>query len=124
MANYKNKIKSILSIFDALSDINRLRILMSLKGGPLCVCRIIALLGLAPSTVSKHLYILRQAELVDAEKKGRWMYYQLSGGIDKKFLKWLQSALAGDEKIGSDAKVMKSIIKEDPEILCRQLKRK
>ncbi len=124
MANYKTNIKQALSVFNALSDLSRLRIFMSLRDGPLCVCRIITLLGLAPSTVSKHLWILRQADLIESEKKGRWMYYQLSTAIDKHFLKWLQSTLSEDEKICADIKSIKSIMKEDPEILCRQLKKK
>ena len=96
---------------------------MSLRGETLCVCRIIKLLGLAPSTVSKHLLILRQADLIAAEKKGRWMYYRLSSDIDRQFFKWLQSSLAEDEKICADTKSIKSIMKEDPESLCRQLKK-
>ena len=47
-------------------------------GRELCVCQIVELLGLAPSTVSKHLAILKQARLVDSRKEGRWMFYRLA----------------------------------------------
>jgi DNA-binding transcriptional ArsR family regulator len=122
MANYKNGIKEVLNIFKALADLSRIRILMSLQDGPLCVCQIITLLGLAPSTVSKHLYILRQADLIEAEKKGRWMYYCLSPAVDKRFMKWLENTLADDEKIHADAATLERILKDDPEQLCQKIK--
>lgn len=58
--------------------INRVRPLMALDGRELCVCQIIELLGLAPSTVSKHMSILKQARLVEIRKNGRWAYYRLA----------------------------------------------
>ena len=51
---------------------------MALGAGELCVCQIVELLGLAPSTVSKHMAILKQARLVDSRKEGRWMFYRLA----------------------------------------------
>ena len=65
------------SIIRALGDENRLRILMALRHRPLCVCEITTLLGLAASTTSKHLFILRQARLIESIKNGRWVYYRL-----------------------------------------------
>ena len=123
MANYKNEIKGVLTIFKALADLNRLRIVMSLRGGQLCVCQIIALIGLAPSTVSKHLYILHKADLVEVDKKGRWMYYRLSPAIDRRLMNWLEAALADDEKIQADNAVLKRIIAEDPEKLCQKIRK-
>ena len=57
----------------ALSDQNRIRVLMALRKRELCVCQIIELLGLAPSTVSKHMSILRHARLVESRKEGIWI---------------------------------------------------
>jgi ArsR family transcriptional regulator, arsenate/arsenite/antimonite-responsive transcriptional repressor len=45
----------------------------------LCLSQIIELLGLAPSTVSKHMAILHQAGLAETRKDGRWIYYRLAG---------------------------------------------
>lgn len=123
MANYKSEIKDVLNIFKALSDLGRIRILMSLRDGPLCVCQIITLLGLAPSTVSKHLYVLHKADLIEVDKKGRWMYYRLSAAVDKRLMKWLEVTLAGDEKICGDAATLKRILKEDPEKLCQKIRK-
>jgi len=63
--------KELVSIAKALADDNRIRILLALSGGELCVCQLTELLSLAPSTVSKHVAILRQAGLVDLRKEGR-----------------------------------------------------
>ena len=67
--------REFLNITKALSDENRVRALLALAGGELCLCQIIELLGLAPSTVSKHMTLLHQAGLVETRKDGRWTFY-------------------------------------------------
>lgn len=100
-------------IVKALSDENRLRALSALKDQELCVCQIIELLGLAPSTVSKHMAILRQAHLVEGRKEGRWMYYRLPGKKAKpeiqKAISWVLEALTKKEEILNDTKRLKKI---------------
>ena len=71
--------REFMNITKALADENRVRTLLALRKGELCVCQITELFGLAPSTVSKHLSILFQAGLVESRKEGRWIYYQLPG---------------------------------------------
>lgn len=71
--------RALIHALKALADPNRLRILLSLRGRPLCVCQIIALLELAPSTVSKHLAILEQAGFLESRKEGRWIFYRRAG---------------------------------------------
>ncbi len=70
--------RSTTNVYKALSDSNRLRILMMLKEKSLCVCEMVDILELANSTVSKHLSILRNANLVMDEKSGRWVNYRLA----------------------------------------------
>ena len=70
--------KQLSNITRALADENRIRILAALEVRELCVCQITELLRLAPSTVSKHLLLLRHAGLIDSRKDGRWIYYRLS----------------------------------------------
>src|SRR5450756_2074826 len=100
MTNHKMKsdaMRSTLRVTKALADIQRVRILMMLRPGELCVCQIMEVLALAPSTVSKHLSILSAAGLVDMRKVGRWAYYRLpegpSGAFVKPVLKWLDNTL-------------------------------
>ena len=61
----------------AAGDGTRARILKMLELGELCVCQIMAVLGMSSSTVSKHLAILKMAGLVRDRKEGRWVYYSL-----------------------------------------------
>lgn len=61
----------------AAGDPTRTRILKLLEGGGLCVCQVQAVLGLAPSTVSKHLTVLKLAGLVEDRRDGRWIEYAL-----------------------------------------------
>jgi ArsR family transcriptional regulator, arsenate/arsenite/antimonite-responsive transcriptional repressor len=104
-----------LSITKALADVQRLRILMALRTGELCVCQIIEVLGLAPSTVSKHLSILHAAELVNSRKEGRWSYFTLPQDREleavKAVLDWLDASLKGDEIIQKDGKTLRSVLR-------------
>ena len=65
-------------VFKALSEPIRLRILLLLSHGELCVCDLVAVLGTAQSTVSRHLLVLRTAGLITARRKGKWTYYRLA----------------------------------------------
>lgn len=62
----------------AAADPTRTRILKLLEPGALCVCQLQAVLGLAPSTVSKHLSLLKLAGLVDDRRSGKWIAYELA----------------------------------------------
>lgn len=115
--------RNFMDITRALSDENRVRALMALRGRELCVCQIIELLGLAPSTVSKHMQILRQARLVECRKHGRWIYYSLANHeaptAARAAVEWVCNTVAKDPKIRNDAKHLKRILKMDPETVCR-----
>lgn len=65
-------------IFSAAADGNRLRILKMLEVKPMCVCEITACLGIAQSSVSRHLGLLRDAGLVVDRKQGFWVDYSLA----------------------------------------------
>ncbi len=68
-----------LAVNKALSDRTRVRALMALRDGELCLCQLVCLLALAPSTLSKHMNVLAGAGLVEREKRGRWQYFKLAG---------------------------------------------
>ena len=69
-------------IFKALGDRNRLRILKILEVKPMCVCEITDILGIAQSSVSRHLGILRNAGFINDEKDGLWVNYSLAAEND------------------------------------------
>ena len=67
-------------VFRALADPHRVKIvnLLATSGEPVCVCELIAPLGLAQPTVSHHLRKLTEAGLLDREQRGRWAYFSLN----------------------------------------------
>jgi len=117
--------REVVDVLKALADENRLRILYALRGGEFCVCQIIALLDLAPSTVSKHLTILRAAHLVDSRKEGRWMHYRLSKEFRTpstgKILDLLFKDMKTAAQIVEDQKKLKRICGEGLDAICRRI---
>lgn len=110
-----------LAIAQSFADPHRVRILFALRGGERCVCQIVELLGLAPSTVSRHLAVLKHAGLIDSRKEGRWLHYRLAAGrtpLVGESLDWLFASLQRDPAVIRDAKTMKAILRMEPEVLC------
>ena len=109
--------RECLSVANALADRNRVRMLLSLQAGELCVCQITEFSELAPSTVSKHMSILREAGLVEGRKAGRWMYYRVAGPgaspIARAAIGWVQSSLAADPRVAEDTERIVDILKKD-----------
>lgn len=65
-------------IFKALGDPVRLRLMSmiaSREGGEVCVCELTPAFDLSQPTISHHLKLLRQAGLIDCERRGTWVYY-------------------------------------------------
>ena len=119
--------RDLMAVIKALADENRVRILMSLGPKELCVCQIVELLGLAPSTVSKHISILKQARLVDGRKEGRWMFYRVAQDDAppeaKEMTALVFRLLADDPRSREDRNRLKQILKTDREELCRKQNR-
>jgi ArsR family transcriptional regulator, arsenate/arsenite/antimonite-responsive transcriptional repressor len=118
------KLRDTMALTKALADESRVRILLALQGGELCVCQVIELFDLAPSTTSKHLSILYQAKLVDLRRDGRWIYYAPAGKDSpraaREVVRWLRNALAEDPRVREDAARLKQVLKIDPSELCRK----
>jgi ArsR family transcriptional regulator len=70
------------SVFKALADKTRLRILALLGNNEVCVCHLHDSLALPQPTVSRHLAYLRRAGLVDVRRDGVWMHYQVARSLD------------------------------------------
>lgn len=77
--------KLFIRVMKALSDPNRVRVVKLLQSGELCVCEIKEVLGLAQSTVSKHMKILEDAGLVERKRQGTWMIYSLADGSESTY---------------------------------------
>jgi ArsR family transcriptional regulator len=120
--------REFMAMTKALADETRVRMLLALRGGELCVCQLTELFGLAFSTTSKHLSILYQAGLLDSRKEGRWIYYSLPGKAApapaREAIRWAAKALAEEGQLARDAGGLKRIRALDPAVLCKRLCRK
>ena len=83
VATRDSRLASMNTVFKALGDPTRLRILGLLVGGEVCVCDIHETLGIPQPRASRHLSYLRRAGLVKTRKDGLWVHYQLSPLDDK-----------------------------------------
>jgi ArsR family transcriptional regulator, arsenate/arsenite/antimonite-responsive transcriptional repressor len=116
-----------MTVIKALADENRVRVLLAVQGRELCVCQIVELLGLAQSTVSKHVSILHQARLVESRKEGRWMFYRAADADSpveaREITAVVSKLLAGNPEAAADAKRLKQITEIDRDELCRRQSR-
>ncbi|MGQ9823164.1 MAG: ArsR/SmtB family transcription factor [Thermogutta sp.] len=119
--------KEFMSIVKAMADEKRLRILMFLRSGELCVCQLIDLLEPAPPIVSKHIAILYQAGLVESRKEGRWVYYRLAGeGASphaRSAIAWLCSCLENAPTIIRGKEKVQAVRAANPKDLCCHYRR-
>ncbi len=93
----------LLSLFKALSDETRLRILKLLENGELCVCHLVAAVDMSQPKVSFHLKALKDAGLVKDRRQGKWMHYRLNESDLFKRLLFLSIAeRIADEEMAAD----------------------
>ena len=119
----RTPMQDVMTVTKALADGQRVRILMLLQRGELCVCQIVEVLHLATSTISKHLSILTAAGLIECRKDGRWAYYKLTdaeGDADDAMRAWLKKALRRDPAVVKDRELLAKVKKKDLGVLCRQ----
>ncbi len=67
-------------VFKALGDPVRIRLVSLIgahQGGEVCVCDLTTAFDLTQPTISHHLKVLRQAGIIDSERRGTWVYYRL-----------------------------------------------
>jgi len=106
----------------AAGDPTRTRILKLLQERDLCVCQVQAVLGLAPSTVSKHLAILKGAGLVEDRREGKWIHYGIASGSRNpyapKLLGLLKGPLDEDPRVQQDRKRLRAVLKVPLAKLC------
>lgn len=110
--------KHLAQTIKALSDPIRLRIVILLQAeGELCVCDLMAVLGLPQSTVSRHLAYLKRSCWVDTRRDGVWMYYALSQEsciICKEMLQILKQHAGNLTEAESDRSALATFLKDKP----------
>jgi len=77
--------QKLAKVFKVLSVETRVRIVLLLRGRALCVNALARQLGVTPAAVSQHLRVMRDADLVTAEKRGYYVHYRLK---DATLAKW------------------------------------
>jgi ArsR family transcriptional regulator len=87
------------TVFKALADKTRLRILALLGNNEVCVCHIHDSLGVPQPTVSRHLAYLRRTGLVAVRRDGVWMHYQISRALDGGVQEVLDAAVAALQQV-------------------------
>lgn len=111
---------SILSLFKAFSDPARIRIVMVLGEQELCLCNLQEILGLSPSTVSRHVSILKREGFLDSRKNGKWTYFSLSplgkGSFKSEIFRCISDSLEGDPTVKNDIMKAKELKKKEKEL--------
>lgn len=106
----------------AAADPTRTRILKLFECGGLCVCQVQAVMGLAPSTISKHLATLKVAGLVEDERDGKWIEYRLTADSRNPHagpvLQMLRAQLARDPQVLADRRRLREVKAIPMESLC------
>lgn len=78
--------KKLVSFFKAIGEDTRIKIIIFLLKEEMCICELIDELGLSQSAVSHHMKILKQADLVNDRRDGKWTFYSINkAGFEKYF---------------------------------------
>ena len=88
-----NALADMESLYMALADKTRLRLLNLMRSNEVCVCFFTEVLGDSQPKVSRHLAYLRNAGLVEARRDGKWMHYSIIWPEDPGARRVLESAL-------------------------------
>ena len=88
----------LVTLFAALADRTRLRVLNLLAAGEVCVCYFVELLGESQPKVSRHLAYLRRAGLVHARRDGKWIHYSIARPADPTVAAVLDATLTALER--------------------------
>lgn len=110
------------SIFKALSDETRIRILKLLLKRELCVCEIEAALNLPQSKVSRHLTVLRSVGLVEDRREGTWIFYSLfkpENDFEKSIVQIIKNALSDSELVKQDEERLRRKLSQEYAYKCK-----
>ncbi|HEY4600988.1 MAG TPA: metalloregulator ArsR/SmtB family transcription factor [Cerasibacillus sp.] len=78
MATKVMDIDTIVPVLKLLGDKTRLMILKLIQQKECCVCELVSVLNMSQPAISQHLRRLRDANLVNEERRGKWVYYELN----------------------------------------------
>ena len=106
------RLRELPTIFKALSDPTRLRLLSLLSEGEVCVCFLSEVLKLVQPKVSRHLAYLKRAGLVTSRREGQWMHYawaELPDPVARNVMSGLRDWMAKDETLCRERAALKRV---------------
>lgn len=86
-------IKDVTSICKALSDSNRLQIVQMLSDGEKCGCKLLEAFNITQPTLSHHMKVLGECNLINDRKEGKWHHYSLNEATCKEFKVYIAKLL-------------------------------
>ncbi|WCJ57839.1 metalloregulator ArsR/SmtB family transcription factor [Fontisphaera persica] len=114
--------RALTQYLKALADPTRLRLVLALQDGELCVCQLNTLFPLSPSTLSRHLAALERAGLVQSRKEGRWVYFALPrrglAPAARQLLRWAMHHAARDPQAREDARHLRQCRRSGQKPVC------
>jgi ArsR family transcriptional regulator len=113
--------KDLVKVFKAVADPNRIRILKMLQQKKMCVCELAAVLGITQPSVSRHLSMMKNAGLVQDERDGQWINYELCNEKLNQYapviMRHIKEWISDNPRIQEDANKIKYLNREK---LCKR----
>jgi ArsR family transcriptional regulator len=100
-------------IFKLVGDRTKLRVLMLLDKGELCVCQVMAVLGVSQSLISKNMAKLRDGGFLEERKEGKLVFYKISSELPKELndtMDLLRKHMKNDNDIIRDKAALKECL--------------
>jgi ArsR family transcriptional regulator len=97
------------TLFQALADRTRLRLLNLMSGGEICVCFFVVVLDELQPKISRHLAYLRDAGLVRARREAKWIHYSITPPahpVARAVFETVMASLDGDREMQRDREAL------------------
>ncbi len=101
----KAQLKAKANVLKALAHPTRLWIAEELANGEKCVCEFVEAVGADFSTVSKHLSVLKQAGIIEDDKRGKQVYYRLKVPCLMNFVQCVEAII--QRRVKADMKMLR-----------------
>lgn len=92
-----NNYSDFANIFKALSDPTRLKIIDMVSCNPMCACDILDKVDIVQSTLSYHMKILVESNILIAKPKGSWIWYSINLEKSKEIINFLKNLTSDKE---------------------------